>query len=207
MDYEKLKETLRDNGLSEEQIAKIIDDLEAKKDDKKEEDEKKGDKPLDEGKPKEEVPPSPEEPKVEEEIPPAEEGGKTEEGKPEEPKVEEEGEPTPPEEVVPPDEAVPPVDETLPPELPPEEVPPALPPEVDVLELANKVKELTDVNEGLKSRIASLESALAAAGILGGSVDEEEVGFDEPRVPNNGSNGASDPFEDALYQLNGKRRY
>lgn len=207
MDYKSLKETLKDNGIEEEKIAKIINDLEAKKDDAEEEenDEVKEDESEESTEDEEEVPPQTSEEEVQE-VPPTEEGAPLGD----EEQEQEEG-------TVPPENAedVPPTD------VPPTEVieqqeegsiPPNLP---DTEALIQKIEEQKLVIEeqqkaldGVLARIKSLEDALAGAGVLDkqdADDEDEEVGYSNEEVPNSGSNGAIDPYDDALAMLNGKR--
>lgn len=194
MDIEKLKETLSANGIDDETIAKIIADLEKSDEgDEKPSEDNKGD-----GTPAEDEPPaSNENTPSDDDLPPgSNDGTPNEEGA------------TPPDAdlpPVPPSEDVPPVDE--PPVPPQEEVPPAeVPPAFNPDEFIAKYEELKAANEGLKSRIDSLEQALRDVGVLDKS-DAEEIGVDDQRIPPSGSNGAIDAFDDALDVLNNRKHY
>lgn len=193
MDIEKLRETLSANGIDEDTIAKIIDDLE-----KEDNDDKESDDNPDDGKTVDEVPPSTNEEVSEDNVvPPVEEdGAPIEEGA------------VPPEADLPPvpqEEVVPPAEE--PPVPPQEEVPPApVPPAFNPDELIAKYEELKAANDGLLARVDSLEQALKDVGVLDKS-DAEEVGIDDQRIPPSGSNGAVDAFDDALDFLNNRKHY
>jgi len=218
MEIEKLKEVLAANGLDEEQIDKIVTELEEKsseEDDKSDKsDDDKGDVSDDtvpaDGNPADGEPPvTNDESASEDDLPPG-----THDGNPnEEGVVPQEGDlpPVPPTDIPP--EEVPPTDvpsadptQEVPGDVPP--VPPFDPTELlaKVDDYANKLQEAEGTIEGLKTRIESLESALSSAGVLDKSEDTEELGIDSPRVPNSGSVGAVDDFDDALSLLNGKRR-
>lgn len=201
MDIEKLKETLKANGVEEEKIDKIIADLAEENKPDQEGNEKVEETQVD-GKTEEEVPPAPTD-----EVTPVEVPDEPNEGNPNEEGVEpQEGE-------VPP---VPPVDGELPPqEVPPTDVPPVedVPPvpQFDPTELLGKIDELNGkvveyekTIEGLVSRIESLEGALKTAGVLETNDNENDVGIDEARIPGSSSNGADSAFASALAKLNRK---
>ena len=194
MDIEKLKESLKANGVDEETIAKVLADLEEKPEGKDEE----NNEPQGEGKPEEGEPtPNPDE------VPPQDTPSENNEGDPQE-----EGE-------LPPDGEVPPTPnpEELPPEVPPQDVPPTpeeptpevppVPP-FDPTELIGKVDELGKTIEGLLARIGSLEDALKGAGVLE-KPDEENIGFENQGLPGTSSVGADSAMVSALNKLNNKR--
>ena len=218
MEIEKLKEVLAANGLDEEQIDKIVTELKEKSSEEDDKSNKNDDDKVDanegkvpaDGNPADGEPPVPsDESASEDDLPPG-----THDGNPNEEGVApQEGDlppvpPTdiPPEDVPPTD--VPPADQTqeVSSDVPP--VPPFDPTELlaKVDDYANKLSEAEATIEGLKTRIESLESALSSAGVLDKSEDTEELGIDDPRVPESGSVGAVDAFDDALSLLNGKRR-
>lgn len=206
MDIEKLKETLSANGVDEKTIAKVIEDL------AEEDEEEPKDETLDEGKTEEELPPSENDEPKEDDATPSddEDGAEKEEGD----APQDEDVPPVPVEDVPPAESQEDVvvEEPLPQEQPVEEMPPVeevapqpVVPQVDP-DLLSKLEEQASTIEGLLARVDSLESALKQAGVLDAS-DGEEVGIDNPRVPDTSSNGAIDDFDEALAYLNGRKRY
>lgn len=201
MDIEKLKETLKANGIDDETIAKIIADMEKKPEEgekPQEGDEPKGDEPQGEGDPEKGEPtPTPED------VNPEDVPSENNEGDPQG-----EGE-------LPPDEEVPPTPnpEELPPEVPPEVVPPTpeepgpevppVPP-FDPTELLGKIDEMGKSIEGLLARIGSLEDALKGAGVLEKS-DDENIGFENQGLPGTSSVGADSAMVSALAKLNNHR--
>ena len=209
MDIEKLKETLAANGVDEETIAKVIADLEKEpEDDKKKEG---NDAPVD-GKPEDGEPTAKNDEEGQGDDNPKgdeDDGNSNEEGnKPQDDIVP----PVQNDEVVPPTDIpptdVPPEDVVPPTDVPPTDVPPAIPPiDPRFEEAMQKVEEQAKTIEGLLARVDSLEGALAQAGVLDKSDANSEVGVDESILPQNGSNGAVDAFDDALAVLNGKRKY
>lgn len=203
MDIEKLKETLKANGVDDETIAKVITDLEKKPEEGEKPDE--NEKPKDEsqggGDPENGDPtPNPDEvPPVEEQPSENNVGNPSEQGE------------------LPPDGEVPPLSPNqgeLPPDVPPSEVPPTTPeepgPEVppvppfDPTELLGKIDEMGKSIEGLLARIGSLEDALKGAGVLEKG-DDEQIGFENRGLPGSSSIGADDAMVSALNKLNGKR--
>jgi len=202
----KLKKILAKAGLDEEKIDEVVDEVESAT---SEEDIPDDVNHVDEGAPTPSDEPV-EEPS-DEEVPPKEQPV-------EEPPVEE-----PPVEEVPPVE-VPPVpaqpgdgsiesvvndfvngvapQEEPQPEVPPE-VAPIVPPQADpqVQDLLARVEELSKANEGLLTRIASLEDALRQAGIIDGT---QELGDERPTLPENANNGQGNILNDILKQINNK---
>lgn len=198
MDIEKLKETLKANGIDDEKIEKIIKDLEKEPKEGKEPDQENNpDQPQDEGEPAEGEPAStPDEVPANEEV-----SSENNEGDPQG-----EGE-------LPPDGDVPPTPnpEELPPEVlpevpPTEEPTPDLPPvpPFDPTELIGKVDEMGKTIEGLLARIDSLQEALKGAGVLEKS-DEENIGFENQGLPGTSSVGADSAMTAALNKLNNRR--
>lgn len=201
MDIEKIKETLKANGIEEEKIDKIIADL--AEEDKPDPSDEVVDDNQAEGKTEEDVPPAPSDDVVPDQDVPVviEEGNPSEEGD------------------VPPDGDVPPIPPTeeevlpadVPPtEVPPQDVPPQLPP-FDPTELIakvdeaySKIEELTKTIEGLDARNKSLEDALAKAGVLEPNNEESSIGVDGSVIPGSSSNGADSAFQSALAKLNHK---
>jgi hypothetical protein len=201
MDIEKLKETLKANGIEEDKIDKIIADLAEEDEPDQEGDEVVEENQVD-GKTEEVVPPAPSD-----EVEPVEVPVEPVEGNPnEEGDVPQEGEVPP----VPPVDGELPVDEVQPTDVPPtDEVPPV--PPFDPTELLGKIDELTGklgeyekTIEGLVKRTESLEEALKTAGVLETSDNENNVGIDEPRIPGSSSVGADSAFTSALAKLNKK---
>lgn len=206
MDLEKLKETLKANGVEEDKIDKIIADL-AEEDDKDSNqnannDDKKVDENQVDGKTEEDVPPTPTD-----NVPPASDSNEhSESNSNEEGVVPQEGAvpPVPPEDGGLPPQDVPPSDAT------PSEVPPVPAPTFDPTELLGKIDELANKNgeyektiEGLIAKVDSLEEALKNAGVLEKDTNSN-VGIDESRVPQSGSVGADSAFVSALNKLNRK---
>lgn len=202
MDLEKLKETLKANGVEEEKIDKILADLV----EEEPVDDKDVDEPQADGQePKGDLPPATTDevvptdtPVVEEVVTPKEEGE------------------TPQDDDIPP---VPPTDEdVVPTDVPPTDVPPTedvVPavPQFDPTELIGKldaqeglINEQNKTIEGLVARIQSLEDALQKSGVLE-KADEENVGIDETRVPDSGSIDAHSPMSSALAKLNGNKHF
>lgn len=99
---------------------------------------------------------------------------------------------------------VPPVEEPTP-ELPPEEPAPVPPvPAFDPTELLAKIDELAKANQGLLSRVDSLEQALKNAGVVDES-SQSQVGDDSPSVP--GEPSDSDIFNEQLKFMNGRKQF
>lgn len=200
MDIEKLKETLKANGIDEEKIEKIIDDLEKEpaEGEPTPNPNENPDPSQGEGEPAEGEPaPNPEEEKPDDENPSENnEGDPNEEGG------------------LPPDVEVPPTPnpEELPPDVPPSDVPPVEPtpvevppaPSFDPTELIEKVEEQGKTIEGLLARIDSLQDALKGAGILE-KADDENIGFENQGLPGTSSAGADSAMVSALNKLNNRR--
>lgn len=193
---EKLAEILAALGLTDEQVNKIVGDVESTV---SEEVAQEGGNPEEEN-------PAPEE-------------------TPEEPAPEEEGAPVPPTEVPEPetdapagdgsiesvlaeaaaqeDAAVPPEEQAVPPT--PEQPPvPEVDPLAKIAELESTIEEYKKANDGLIARIDSLEQALKAAGVIDGN--SATVGDETPRVTPNASAGEESPLDDIIGVINGKNR-
>lgn len=203
----KLRKILAKEGLDEEQVNKIVAEID---DAKAEEEAPDGNDPEDaptipseeengEGTPAPEEP-APEAPEAPEgEVPPAPEG----EVPPNDGNIEaaiseiqsQEGEPTP-------EGEVPPVEV---PEAPAQEVPPAPPaPAIDpaiIEELVNGRAEDKKTIEALMARVGSLEDALKSAGVI---VGNPQVGDETPRITPNASAEGEDAFDDVIAHINGK---
>lgn len=199
----KIKELLANEGLEEEKIDTIVQEIESAEE---------GETPKDEGEndtPTEEVPAS-------DPVPPVTEEGGVDEGATEVPIPN-------PEEVPPVEDGaadVPPVDEgvvpgsiedalgsLLPPEgeVPPTDVPPAIPPidSSQIQELVNQIDEQKKAIDGLLARISSLEEALNSAGVIEGS-NQTQLGDERPSLPRSEENEASDLLSGILRTINGK---
>lgn len=131
--------------------------------------------------------------------------------------AEQEVPPTEPEASAGPQEVIPPEGEpssdTVPPAPEGEQVPPteepALPPvpevpQFDPTELLAKLDELSKANEGLMSRVQSLEDALKKAGVVDES-SQSQVGDDTPNVP--GEPSDTDILNEQLKFMNGRKQY
>ena len=202
MNLEKLKKVLAENGLSEEEIAKIIAELENNESDN----ENDGN---DDGKPEEDEPTSTDDDSNEEDdLPPASKENGNGEGE----IPQSENEPSPAEVPPLPPEGNVPQNEELPP-VPPTDVPPVdeptVPPQDPTVpqaptgpdpELLGKIEEQAKTIDGLLARIESLEEALKKSGILDGNT--EEVGTDKPNVPDSASAQVNDEFDDVLGEIN-----
>lgn len=111
--------------------------------------------------------------------------------------VESEGDPIPPQDV-------PPVGE---PNTAPTPVPPFDPTELiaKVDEVTQANEELKKANDGLLQRVASLEEALKAAGVIDGNSLAQSVGDENPTTAP--QNPTTDVFSDTLRELNGCKRF
>lgn len=205
MNLEKLKKVLAENGLSEEEIAKIIAELENNESDNENDGNDDGnseeDKPTptnDDSNEEDDLPPASKEGNGEGEIPPSED----EPSPAEVPPLPPEGNLPPNEELPPvPPTDVPPVDE---PTVQPQEELPPTPAQPDP-ELLGKLEEQAKTIEGLLARIESLEEALKKSGILNGETDE--IGTDKPNVPDSASAQVNDEYDDILGEINRRSKH
>lgn len=185
---ESMRKTLAELGLDEKTIDAAIEKAVA--DAQSEEDPQPSGDPVPPTEPTDELPVPP--------VPPGEEAP-GEEPSPDpsavDAQVEPEGDPIPPQEV-------PPVEEPTPAPVPPFD-PTELIAKVDEVTQANE--ELKKANEGLLQRVASLEEALKAAGVIDGSSLAQSVGDENPAAAP--QNPTSDVFSDTLKELNGNKRF
>ena len=197
----KLKKILAKAGLDEEEIGKIVDEVEGVVSEEVNEEE---------GNP-EETPLPPSEESSEGEVPNPEEVAAPIEETPIPPQEEE---PAPQAEEVPPsdgdiasalDELAAQEEGAIPPEA---EVPPApqepLVPQFDpalVQELQSALGEANKTIEALTARIDSLEEALKGAGVITGS---SQLGDETPRITPNANADQIDAFDDVLNVINGR---
>lgn len=198
----KLTKILAKAGLNEEEIGKIVEEVEGAVSEETNEEE---------GNP-EETPLPPSEELSEGEVPNPEEGAAPIEEAPIPPQAEEEPAPQP--EEVPPGDgnieealkqlaaqeegAIPP--EAGVPPTPPEPLVPQVDPAL-VQELQSALGEANKTIEALTARIDSLEEALKGAGVITGS---SQLGDETPRITPNANADQNDAFDDVLNVINGR---
>jgi len=195
VDIEKLRAALVEAGVEEGKIDEILESV--SEEEVEETPEGKSEEEITSSETQEEAeePSGEQEEKGEEEGEPSQEEG---EPAPESvPEIPEEPQPElPPEEVVPVEE--PPVEE-VPGEVPPVDVPPQYVSLEEFAEVKNELEEQKKANEGLLSRISSLEEALKKAGVIDASSDSS-VGLDDPQAP--GSRVVDTTMDDVLREIN-----
>lgn len=192
-----LKEVLAKEGLEEDKVDAIVNEVEGKL---AEEDVPEDANPEEEGAT---------EPSEEEVAEPTQ-------APEEEPAAPTEGEVPPEEEVVPPGDgnieqalnelaaqeqgATAPEEEVVPPTPTQEQLPPPIDPS-QLEQLTHDLGEANKTIEGLVARINSLEEALKSAGVI---TSDSKVGDETPRITPNASADQNDAFDDIINVINGK---